>query len=495
MAIPITNLSEKRNEAYPIHPHYHDTKEAVKNFIEALPKVLKEHVLKVGDTINVPYEYPLLGLLSCASICIGKDVVLLDGTRKIYANIYIIIIGEQGLGKSPSIELMIVPLREKDKAFLEQFMNVKDELLTEKKQAKNKEERQEIEEQIRSLKKQKNIVDDETIENLAIRMLNSPKGLLWSTDELATLLKKQHNGSGVEDYLIKAYANAPWEIGRKSADEDIDIPFTYLSTVTTTQPKTAEKILLKPELQGNGFIARHLISVILPDDERSPELKKYKITATDEERYNSFMLKLYEKSKTLEATIVLSQEAEEYLEYLEYYHQTQRQEEPSGVFKGFHGKIGERVRKVALILHMLQQAEILIKNLPISKEISKEVIDVAYELVKHLTIDSLEKLFSRTSATEEDKMLETLIKMNKDLKVGQILNADNELQYVVKFDELFQRVKRRFKNNRESLRENLKNCPNLGVLKKIQMQAKNNRWYTTEVFAISSDIKEIYEAD
>ncbi|MED4225394.1 DUF3987 domain-containing protein [Neobacillus cucumis] len=491
-------LNERKIDArYPVHQYYNETPEAVRDFIEELPLVLKEHVLKVGDMLGIPYEYPLLGLLTCSSICIGKDVVLKDGHREIYANIYAVIIGEQGLGKSPAIKTMIKPLREKDKQYAEKFQNELDELHFNSKVAKNKEERLEIKEQMNSLVKKKIVVDDETLENMAIRMVNSPKGLLWFTDEMASMYQKQPSGKSVTDYLVKAYDNEPWDIGRKT-QEDIHVPLTYLTTASTTQPSTAQRLLMTPELQGNGHIARHLISVVMPDEERTPEINKYKMTSLDMERYDEFMSHLYEKCKSVH-TIKLSCEAEEQLTAIEFLHSVARQEEPDSVFKGFHGKIGERIRKVALNLHMLKRMDAWIRKDQHFDEdyISKETIIVSYMLVKYLTIEALEKLFGGSNETEEDKMRETLIKMHKDGKTEVLYDAaeDGSVMHYVTREGLFDRVKRRFKKNRTLLKETLKNCPNLGYLGQISQMRNNGRVYKTSVFFISPDIKEIYGTD
>ena len=491
-------LSERKiNESYLIHQHYSETPEAVRDFIEELPLVLKEHVLKVGDMLGVPYEYPLLGLLICSSICIGKDVVLKDYHREIYANIYAVIVGEQGLGKSPAIKIMIKPLREKDNQYAEKYKNDLNELRISKKAVENKEERLKIDEQINSLIKKKNVVDDETLENLAIRMVNSPKGLLWFTDELASMYQKQPSGKSVTDYLVKAYDNEPWDIGRKT-QEDIHVPLTYLTTASTTQPSTAQRLLMTSELQGNGHIARHLISVVMPDEERTPEINKYKMTSLDMERYHEFMSLLYEKCKSVHS-IKLSREAEEELAAIEFLHSIARQEEPDSVFKGFHGKIGERIRKVALNLHMLKRMDAWIrKDQHFDKEyISKETIIVSYMLVKYLTIESLEKLFGTASETEEDKMRESLIKMHKDGKTEVSYDAleDGSVMHYVTVEDLFHRVKRRFKGNRSLLRETLKNCPNLGYFGQISKMGNNGRVYKTYAFFITTDIKEIYGTD
>jgi hypothetical protein len=316
------------------------------------------------------------------------------------------------------------------------------------------------------------------------------------TDELATLIKLQCNGKSVTDFLIKAYSNKSWDIGRKTGgtQSDIHIEIPYLSTVSTTQPATAKKILLTPELQGNGYISRNLISVILADDERTPEIYPYVLTDSDIENYNEFMLSLYEKCNNM--TISLSSDAKEYLAYIEYLHKNARQDEPSSVFKGFHGKMGEPIRKVALNLHMMQYADAFMRGKTFDVHlISKEVIEASYGLVRHLTIDALEKLFGTISESEEDKMRDTLINMYRGKQIHEWYEADITLRYYVTLADLFDRTKRRFTNNRELLRETLRNCPNLGMLSKARMQGKNGRWYQTEVFYISDEMQVILEAE
>lgn len=498
--VSLPQRNELGTENYIEHFHYqNETPYTIKNFIEMLPKVVKEHVLKVGDSLEVPYEFPVAGLLACSSVCIGKNICVKIGARKTYANVYIITIGEQGLGKSPSIDLMIEALTEHDQRYLTQFLNDRDELLRNKKDAKGREEKQEIQEQIDKLEKIKNVVDDETVENImGVRMVSSEKGLLWNTDELANMIELKCGGKSVTDFLIKAYSNRHWDIGRKTGgvQGDIHIDISYLSTVSTTQPATAKRLLLTPELQSNGFIARNLLSVVLADDERTPELSPYTVDDSDLDRYNEFMSFLYVKSKSLTKPIRLSESAESALDTIKYLHKVARQKDPTSVFKGFHGKMGEPVLKVALNLHMLRYADALMKGEPFDAySISKEVIEASYGLVKHFTVDALEKLFATMSETEEDKMRETLIKMNTEGEIAMQYDPDITGRAYATFDNIYKRTRRRFNQNREMLREALRNCPNLGMLSKTQLQGKNGRRYTTEVFYISDEAQVYFQAD
>jgi len=496
----VQNLTVKmfaEGEKYSIHEHYNETPEGVRDFIEQLPITVKEFILKVGDALEVPYEYPLLGLLACASTSIGRDLFIKKGQRKIFSNVYILLIGEQGLGKSPSAELPHAPLVHKDGKFLEQYQNDIEELQKQLDDAKNKEERRKIENQIKNLVMPKNVLDDETMENIPIRMLHTHKGLLWTTDEFASLVKKQFNGKSVTDFLIKAYSNKPWDIGRKT-QENLHVPFTHLTLINTTQPDIAQKLLLTPELIANGFISRHLISVVLPDDEREPVLHPYELTEEDGESYDDFMLNLYERSKRVAGAVTLSPEAKEVLAQFKYFHKIKRQEESMSVFKGFHGKIEERILKVALNLHVLKCADQWTRENVEVGMISEDTIRASYGLVKHLTIDALEKLFATHSETEEDFIREAIIKMHKDNKTHiHYDEAEKDYKiYYVTVEELFYRVRRHYKQSRPMLREALGNrCPNIGVLKKHPTLNDKGRIYYPYVFFISTHIKEIYGTD
>jgi hypothetical protein len=106
------------------------------------------------------------------------------------------------------------------------------------------------------------IVDDITVEALAVRLEENPRGVISAHDELTGFIrgldqyKSGGKGNSRQAYL-KMWANAPIIVDRKGNDEPVVVPRPYVTLQGAIQPDVLSEL---PGGRNDGFLDRFLFA-------------------------------------------------------------------------------------------------------------------------------------------------------------------------------------------------------------------------------------------
>jgi hypothetical protein len=109
------------------------------------------------------------------------------------------------------------------------------------------------------------VVTDITVEALALRLAENPRGLLVARDELAGWLQsfRQYKAKGAGDdspNWLSAHNAGPWRVDRRTGNQYLYIPHAAVSVTGGIQPKALRRVLT-PEYFDNGLAARLLLAM------------------------------------------------------------------------------------------------------------------------------------------------------------------------------------------------------------------------------------------
>lgn len=221
--------------------------------LDLFPKAFKEYGKELKFILNIPNNFVVGGILAALSGAIGNSVKIWVATQD-YSNtasLYIILVGGSGSGKTPAMEKLLKPLDEIEGKltyeYKAQFSNWKRNKDTEGVQSGTKPV-------IESIK-----ITGGSMEGILHRLLNSPKGLVIESDELAgffNTLNQYRKGDDLQNYL-KIWSNRPVKTLRKSDEEGYIIDKPFISIIGGIQPGTFKKII--PTIgTDDGFLWRCL---------------------------------------------------------------------------------------------------------------------------------------------------------------------------------------------------------------------------------------------
>jgi hypothetical protein len=226
--------------------------------IEVFPEDIQTYIIQNQKTLNHSIDYMGSSFLWLIASCIGNacKIEVKVGWRE-SANIWIGLIGKAGLGKTPSINAMIFPIKKRNafevKQYQREFKKWKE---YEKLSAKEKKDFEEVKEP----KRTQFIVNDVTIEALADIHEENQNGISVFKDELNGWLKdmnKYKPGSDLE-FWLSCWSGEPAALTRKTAKSSfIELPL--IPVLGGVQPGIFSQISTV-ENKDNGFLDRLLLS-------------------------------------------------------------------------------------------------------------------------------------------------------------------------------------------------------------------------------------------
>jgi hypothetical protein len=235
--------------------------------IEVFPELVQEYCRAVAESIGCQVDFPGSAVLGAASAAIGRSVsVLLKPGYFGSASLWIAMVGPVSDGKTPTIDLVMRPIRDIDAEMNRRFEEEMSAWEDEKAQAK-KEKRTEPKKPVR----ERLDVDDITIEALNRVLCENPRGVGWICDELSGCIQglNQYKAGGKGNdrpTLMKIYSGKPIKRDRK--DEHSRTDFSYLTILGGMVPDFMVDL---KDSRGriDGFLERYLVSI--PDPLPIPE--------------------------------------------------------------------------------------------------------------------------------------------------------------------------------------------------------------------------------
>jgi hypothetical protein len=226
--------------------------------VHIFPESIQSFILQSAETLGLSVDYMGCAFLWCLSLSIGNTMIIevKPGWKEV-ATLWIALVGKAGIGKTPSLNQMIFPLRN---------LNIKRQKEYQRDYAKwieyeklDKEQKKFSEEQIKP-KSQQFIVGDITLEALVDLHESNPCALGVFKDELAGWFKdmnKYRAGSDLE-FWLSSWNGQAISLNRKSSKSAfVDKPF--IPVIGGIQPDIFERFATG-ENKENGFVDRMLIS-------------------------------------------------------------------------------------------------------------------------------------------------------------------------------------------------------------------------------------------
>ena len=398
--------------------------------LDLFPKVFREYGKELKFILNIPNNFIVGGILAALSGAIGNSVRIWTTDFSNTASLYIILVGGSGSGKTPAMEKLLKPLDEiEGKLTYEyklQYSNWK----------KNK-DTEGVQPGIKPVKESIKITGG-NMEGILNRLINSPKGLVIESDELAGFfnsLNQYRKGNDLQNYL-SIWSNRPIDTARKSDEDGYLIHNPFITIIGGIQPGTFKKIIATIGSE-DGFLWRFLPCINTV--EKLPYYTGKSIDKNLEQNYINRVVDIYEslhrdtlvrniKLDVLEVNqfgILLSAEAN--LSYIDYcnYCRKRENETPNDQIKEILGKIKIYCLRLALILHIAEKGTDLKKH----DEVDSKTLYRAIELSEYF-FEAMQQNFDIVSG--ENKKI-----IGIDRKYLDLYNSlpDTEFKRVFAVDE------------------------------------------------------------
>ncbi len=241
--------------------------------VEILPEPLGEVVRCVAKAMGCDLSFVALPALSLLAGAIGNSrrIRLKRGWTE-PAIVWTCIVGESGTLKSPPLEWLTQPLRQRDEAALERHAAAMEEFEAEKLRhaaavAVWKQKKSSSEPPPRSPVApvaQRCFTSDATIEAVSVLLADNPRGMVLIRDELAGWVSSfdQYKSKGGNDaaHWLSIHSAKGFAVDRKTGDrKTIMVSQPAMSATGGTQPATLRKVLVSGHVE-SGLGARLLFT-------------------------------------------------------------------------------------------------------------------------------------------------------------------------------------------------------------------------------------------
>ncbi len=285
----LLNREENTSQEYPAEFNELRTAEAEigehlpKFPVDCLPEVLRNYVVEVGESLQVPVDMPAVISLSVIALCVqGKYWITPKADWTEPLNLYTMIIADPSERKSSVFSELIRPIHayEDERKKTEKYELVKrdiqckvlkadlkrleEKIMSGKGNGSEQEEmiRKQMElEELEKKKSMKLIVDDITPEALANIMAenNERIGIFSSEGGIVGMMEGRYNKHSNIDLYLKAFTGDPYSSNRMCRDgESLSNPL--ITMALTVQPQVTSSMIKNEELNGRGLTARILYS-------------------------------------------------------------------------------------------------------------------------------------------------------------------------------------------------------------------------------------------
>ena len=227
--------------------------------MEALPEPCRQLVEEAAASIVCPPEFIAVPLLATLGSAIGMSRVIRlkqGGTES--AAIYAAIVALPGTKKTPAFKEAAGPAHEKQAAYTREYREAKKAY--EEQRANRRVEDEEDETDAERPPKptlKRTVVEDTTVEALAVVLEDNPRGVLLARDELSAFVRgmdqyKNHRCSDRQFYL-SAWSNSAVSVDRKNLEEPIFLARPFVGVVGSIQPGVLPELIANRQgREGDG---------------------------------------------------------------------------------------------------------------------------------------------------------------------------------------------------------------------------------------------------
>lgn len=340
--------------------------------VHTLPEPVRGFVDKASSSIGCDPSYVAVPLLCCLASAIGatRRVQLKEGWTE-PSVLWGVIVGRSGTAKSPAWNLATEMLRraqesnlDEYQAELERFNQLKvmydaDLAIWKREGRKQGDPPPEKPEEPRLVRY---VVSDTTVEALADRLDDSPRGLITLIDEAGAWLRsfdayRQGRGGDLPRWL-SMYRAESLLVDRKATKEPLYIQRAAVSLTGTITPSEFRQAMAG-EHEHNGLLARLLVACPPPKPKRWTDATLPQDLRQATQRIFDRLLSLDfttdEKGKPVPQDLPLDGEARS--AWIEFYNQhAQRQLDANDVLGAALAKLEGTAARIALVIHCVRQA-------------------------------------------------------------------------------------------------------------------------------------------
>ena len=234
--------------------------------VDALPPACARFVKEAAASLMCPTELVAVPVLAALSGAMGYSRMLhIKHGWMVSGSLYAAVVDQPGSRKSPAATFAYKPLEKlqgklrKDYKLLKEHYEyeMRQHAVDKKVAAKegNAEPRPPV-----APKMKRCIVDDITIEALAVRLEQNPRGFLSAHDELTGFIKgldqyKTGGKGNARQAYLKIWSNQPIYVDRKNSDEPVVVPSPYVTIQGAIQPGVLHEIA---DGRDDGFLDRFI---------------------------------------------------------------------------------------------------------------------------------------------------------------------------------------------------------------------------------------------
>jgi hypothetical protein len=395
--------------------------------LEIYPLPIQNYILECHNTLDSNIEFMGSSFLWLLSVIIGNSCKV-EVKRGWYSsvNLWIACVGRAGIGKTPSINNIIFPLKKINNEEIKKYIKLYDKF--ESYSALDKKEKERAEE-IQKPRKTQFIVNDVTIEALIELHDENPNAIGVFKDELAGWFKdmnKYRAGSDLE-FWLSSWSNQSVSVNRKTAKNSF-VESPIIPVLGGIQPSILNNFFTE-ENKDNGFIDRMLL--VFP----KMEIEKYNSKEISTEVYTWYSDFIIEMYNTVQKQMIKYNEdgsVDTYLcrfdnqaliEWERIYNkitETQNSDNESEYFKSMLPKQKDYIPRFALILNILNCLETGEQFQYISK---KSILD-AEKLSDYFTNEARKIKQDSIATNEVKKIIKTNENKSNKEKAIEIFKAN-----------------------------------------------------------------------
>ena len=248
------------------------------------PQRLRDIISDIHDDMNYPIDYLCGSILFTVSVLIGATKQLICRLGKVFANLFLVLLGPQGNLKTHPLTWATYFLIDKD---LEELSNYKKQLKEYKLGVAKGEA---VEKPVC----RRMLINDTTPEAIGLRLMQNPCGIGLYQGEITRVFDdvSRYNPSSSQDLFLTLFDGSPLINDRATKDEVLAVKRPFFSMAGTTQP-TRFLRYFSGERYDSGLFARFLV---IPHHDYSENLWKIDedIPSDAKERLIQKLNELYE---------------------------------------------------------------------------------------------------------------------------------------------------------------------------------------------------------
>ncbi|MDR1083907.1 MAG: DUF3987 domain-containing protein [Deltaproteobacteria bacterium] len=211
---------------------------------------------------QLPLEVAIVAFLALLTASLGRSrVVRVKPGWEEAGNIYNVVVADSGVGKSHCFREMLKPVWQLDfenrEKWLTEFADYRNVM---EMRQKDKEMAADEPAPPKPIRRQY-IIEDATCEAIGGILAENPRGLLWYSDELSSIIlnldRYSNSKGGTKSRLLSTYDGAPWKTSRRDSEKDQSAASATLSIAGTAQPKILRDLFTEQDAL-SGFLPRFI---------------------------------------------------------------------------------------------------------------------------------------------------------------------------------------------------------------------------------------------